>query len=522
VIRARERGDELSAVGTVVPRWRGAVAGAMAAAAALSVGAFVSGLVRGTTSPVVSVGSWIIDHVPPTVKEFAIRTFGSNDKNALIVGTTIALVAFAVVIGLLARRRRWIGFAGCAVFGAIGVAAALVHVNSRLIDAVPSVLGAVTAGAVIDVLVRTRPTLVTPTPAVIAADRRRFLIQLGAVAASAALFDVAGSALRRRFSVATARAEITLPTATTPAETVPAGIDPDVAGITAFTTANRDFYRVDTALVVPQVDPGTWRLRVHGMVDKELSFSLDDLLSRPLVERDLTLVCVSNEVGGTYAGNARWLGVPLRDILDEAGVRNGADQLVSRSVDGWTAGTPVAATRDGRDALIALGMNGEPLPVEHGFPARLVVPGLYGFVSATKWVTSLELTTFDAFNGYWVRRGWAQQAPVKTMSRIDTPRGLQRVGAGRVPIGGVAWATHRGISKVEVRIDDGPWQEAQLAPVPSVDTWRQWFISWDAPAGSHTVTCRATDSTGQTQDQQRVDPIPDGATGWHQIVVLVS
>jgi hypothetical protein len=274
--------------------------------------------------------------------------------------------------------------------------------------------------------------------------------------------------------------------------------------------------------VLPQVDPATWRLRVHGMVDKELSFTLDDLLSRPLVERDLTLVCVSSEVGGTYAGNARWLGVPLRDILEEAGVRDGADQLVSRSVDGWTAGTPVAAVRDGRDALIAVGMNGEPFPVKHGFPARLVVPGLYGFVSATKWLTSLELTTFDAFNGYWVKRGWAQQAPVKTMSRIDTPRGLQKVAAGRVPIGGVAWATHRGISKVEVRIDDGPWQEAQLAPVPSVDTWRQWFFAWDAPAGSHTVTCRATDSDGQTQDEQRVDPIPDGATGWHQIVVLVS
>jgi DMSO/TMAO reductase YedYZ molybdopterin-dependent catalytic subunit len=468
------------------------------------------------------VGNWVVDHVPSSVKEFAIRNFGSNDKRALIVGTTIALFLFATVIGVAARRRRWLGLAGCAAFGAIGVATALVHVNSRPVDVVPSLLGAVVAAVVIDVLVRPRPEIVAPTGVATAPDRRRFLIQLGVVAASSAAFTVAGGALRRRFSVAAARADLTLPAPVSKAVSVPAGIDPGVPGITPFMTSNSAFYRVDTALIAPQVDPNTWRLRVHGMVDKELSLSLDDLLSRPLVERDLTLVCVSNEVGGTYAGNARWLGVPLRDIIEEAGVRHGADQLVSRSVDGWTAGTPVAAILDGRDALIAVGMNGEPLPVAHGFPARLVVPGLYGFVSATKWLTDLELTTFDAFDGYWVRRGWAQQAPVKTMSRIDTPRGLQRVAAGRVPVGGIAWATHRGISKVEVRIDDGPWQEAQLAPAPTADTWRQWFFSWDASVGSHTVTCRATDGDGQTQNEQRVDPIPDGATGWHQIVVLAS
>lgn len=507
----------------MVARSRGAVAGLAAAIAALGVGELVTGFVRGTTSPVVSVGNWVVDHVPPSVKEFAIRNFGSNDKKALIAGTTIALLLFATVIGVLARRRRSIGIVGSAAFGAIGVAAALVHVNSRLVYAVPSVLGALVAAAVIDVLLWRRPVRALPTDSMVAApDRRHFLLQLGAVVASAALFSGAGRALRRRFSVAGARADLTLPAPATPATPPPTGIDPDVAGITPFITPNAAFYRVDTALAVPQVDPTTWRLRVHGMVDKELSLSLGDLLSRPLVERDLTLVCVSNEVGGTYAGNARWLGVPLRQILAEAGVRDGADQLVSRSADGWTAGTPVAAVTDGRDALIAVGMNGEPLPVEHGFPARLVVPGLYGFVSATKWVTELELTTFASFNGYWVKRGWAQQAPVKTMSRIDTPRGLQNVKAGLVPIGGVAWATHRGITKVEVRIDDGPWQDARLAPAPSADTWRQWFFSWDASAGSHNVTCRATDGDGQTQNEQRVDAIPDGATGWHQIVVLVS
>jgi DMSO/TMAO reductase YedYZ molybdopterin-dependent catalytic subunit len=287
-------------------------------------------------------------------------------------------------------------------------------------------------------------------------------------------------------------------------------------------TRNADFYRIDTALVAPQVRPGSWRLDVGGMVDRPLTLTYRDLLSRPLVERDITMICVSNEVGGRYTGTARWLGVPLRDVLMDAGVRPGADQVVSRSVDGWTCGTPTSVVMDGRDALIAVGMNGEPLPVAHGFPARLIVPGLYGFVSGTKWLREIELSTFEAFDPYWARRGWAKKAPIKTMARIDTPRGLSNLRAGKTAVAGMAWAIHRGVAQVEVRVDDDPWQVARLGAVPSNDTWRQWVFEWDAPPGRHTITARATDGTGEVQTEDRAEPIPDGASGWHAIVVLVE
>ncbi|MGW7189085.1 molybdopterin-dependent oxidoreductase, partial [Streptomyces sp. NPDC054838] len=288
-----------------------------------------------------------------------------------------------------------------------------------------------------------------------------------------------------------------------------------------------DFYRVDTALVVPRVDAGDWRLRIHGDgVTRPLTLDLRELLARPLVEHDITLTCVSNEVGGPYAGNARWLGVRLADLLREAGVRppsrgGRADQLVARSVDGMTIGTPVEAVMDGREALLAVGMNGEPLPFAHGFPVRMVVPGLYGYVSACKWLRELRLTTFDAYDAYWVRRSWAQQAPVKTQSRIDTPRPLAEPAAGRVVVAGVAWAQHRGIARVEVRVDGGPWQEARLADADGDDTWRQWLWPWQAAPGRHTLEVRATDRTGVAQTGERSGTVPDGATGWHAVTVRV-
>jgi DMSO/TMAO reductase YedYZ molybdopterin-dependent catalytic subunit len=285
---------------------------------------------------------------------------------------------------------------------------------------------------------------------------------------------------------------------------------------------NDHFYRIDTILPYsPFIDPSTWRLRIHGRVRKEMTLTFDDLLKRPQIERYITLSCVSNDVGGSLVGNAKWLGVPLKDILDEVGVDPGADQMLSRSDDGFTAGTPTAVVMDGRDAMIAIGMNGEPLPFAHGFPARLVVPGLYGYVSATKWVTDIELTTFAA-KAYWVDRGWSQQAPIKTQSRIDKPRGGSRFGHGQTVIAGVAWAPHRGISKVEVQVDDGPWQVATLATVASIDTWRLWSLPWNATPGDHQLRVRATDNAGETQTSQEAPPIPDGATGWHTIRVNVT
>jgi DMSO/TMAO reductase YedYZ molybdopterin-dependent catalytic subunit len=315
------------------------------------------------------------------------------------------------------------------------------------------------------------------------------------------------------------RAAVRIPRPASPAAPVP-GADLDVAGLGPFHTPNDVFYRIDTALLVPSLEADAWRLRVHGAVDRELVLTYADLLARPLIERDITLACVSNPVGGPYVGNARWIGASLRDLLEEAGVRPGADQLVSRSSDGFTIGTPTAVVTDGRDAILAVAMNGEPLPVAHGFPVRLVVPGLYGYVSATKWVVDLELTTFDAYDAYWVRRGWAERAPVETMARIDTPTG--DVVAGVVPVAGVAWAQHRGIERVELRVDGGPWLEAELAPPDVVDAWRQWVVRWDADPGDHVLEARATDGTGAVQTEEPSPPFPDGATGYHHVTVRVA
>ncbi|MDV9193475.1 molybdopterin-dependent oxidoreductase, partial [Streptomyces sp. SR27] len=343
---------------------------------------------------------------------------------------------------------------------------------------------------------------------------------------AAALARSVGSPVEE--NAAASREALRLPRPASPAPPVPAGAGLRVPGISPFLTPNRDFYRVDTALVVPRVDADRWRLRVHGSgVSRELTVTLRELTARPAVERDITLACVSNEVGGPLVGNARWLGVPLAGLLREAGVRppsegGPADQLVARSVDGMTIGTPVEAVMDGRDALLAFGMNGEPLPFTHGFPVRMVVPGLYGYVSACKWIESIELTTFDAYDAYWVPRGWSAQAPVKTQSRIDTPRAFARAAAGTVMVAGVAWAQHRGISKVEVRVDDGPWQVARLAAEDSSDTWRQWVYPWAATHGRHTLTVRATDGTGTTQPEERTGTMPNGAQGWHSVEVTVD
>ncbi|WTJ25360.1 molybdopterin-dependent oxidoreductase [Streptomyces pseudovenezuelae] len=361
-------------------------------------------------------------------------------------------------------------------------------------------------------------------------DRRGFVLAAGATAAVSAGAGLLGRSLRGadgRDAVASREAAV-LPRPASPAPPVPRGAGLRIAGVSPFVTPARDFYRVDTALVVPKVDATSWRLRLHGRgVARPVVLSYDDLLRRETVERDITLTCVSNEVGGPYVGNARWIGVRLADLLAECGVRppsegGPADQLVARSVDGMTIGSPVEELMDGRDALLALGMNGRPLPFAHGFPVRMVVPGLYGFVSACKWIKDIELTTFDSYDPYWVKRGWAREAPVKTQSRIDTPKPFARPKTGTVMVAGVAWAQHRGIDKVEIRVDDGPWQQARLAAEDSRDTWRQWSFPWRATKGGHTLTVRATDRTGAVQTDRRARTIPDGASGWHSVVVTVE
>jgi DMSO/TMAO reductase YedYZ molybdopterin-dependent catalytic subunit len=496
---------------------QGIAAGLLAAAVALAVGELVSGLVRGTTSPVLSVGGFVIDHVPPSLKVYAVRTFGTNDKPALIIGTLVLLAVFAAGVGIVARRRRWLGYAGIALFGVVGVGAALTRPTARALDALPSVLGALVGMAALGWLLRPR-SATAPTSGGL--NRRSFLLSSAGVGVAAAATGGIGRQLRKRFAISTARSGVALPAPASPAPPMPAGASLGIDGVAPFTTANAAFYRIDTTLVTPQVDPSTWRLRIHGLVNKDITLTYADLLKRPLRERDITMICVSNEVGGELAGTARWLGVPLMDVLNEAGVKSSANQMVSRSVDGWTCGTPVANVMDGRDAMIVVGMNGEPLPIAHGFPARLVVPGLYGYVSATKWVTDIELTTFDAFDAYWAKRGWAKEAPIKTMARIDTPKGLSRSAPGKAVIAGVAWAVHRTVTKVEVQIDGGEWQPATLGQTPTADTWVQWKLEWDAAPGNHTIVCRATDGTGTVQTADRAKPIPDGASGWHTIVVF--
>jgi DMSO/TMAO reductase YedYZ molybdopterin-dependent catalytic subunit len=510
----------------------GAAIGVLSALAALGSAQLVAGFVGEGSSPMIAVGAAAIDATPAWLREFAIRTFGTRDKFALLVGIAVVLAAGAVAIGMLSTRRPRAGLVGVVAFGAIGVAAALTRPASGPMTAVPSIAGTMVglivyrwlmvAAALSDPVVASPPPDVHPPPAPPVFDRRRLLRTGALTAALAGTSGVIGQYLVRRADASESRAAVRIPAPADSASPPPAGSDLQIPGLTPFITPNDRFYRVDTALFVPSVTADTWTLQIHGMVDRAITLDYRQLLERPLIERDVTLACVSNEVGGSYIGNARWIGAPLRDLLEEAGVRPGASQIVSRSADGFTVGTPTAVAMDGRDAMLAVAMNGDTLPLEHGFPVRMVVPGLYGYVSATKWLVDIELSTFAAFDAYWIQRGWAQQAPIKTESRIDTPRNQSRLRVGQVAVAGIAWAQHRGIDGVQVRVDDGPWMGAQLAEEDTVDTWRQWVFRWDAPPGDHMLSVRATDGTGAIQIESDEPPFPDGATGDHTIAVHVS
>ncbi|MFI8193231.1 sulfite oxidase [Streptomyces sp. NPDC085946] len=518
----------------------GALSGLLAGFAALAVAELTAAVTRPQAGPVVAVGGAAIDRTPTAVKDWAIRTFGTGDKPILQIGIVAVLTVCALALGVLALRHRRIGAAGVLAFGAVGTAAATSRPDSTgFTDALPSIAGAVAAAALLHAVIG---RLLAPRPAPDDSpghagkplnegwDRRGFVIAATAAAAASAGAGALGRALSGSSGeeAVASRRSLVLPAPDSPARAVPEGAQVRVAGVSPFITPGKDFYRVDTALVVPRVDATAWRLRIHGAgVRRPLTLSFDDLLERGLIERDITLTCVSNEVGGPYVGNARWTGVRLADLLDECGVtppsRGGpADQLVARSVDGMTIGSPVEDVMDGRDAMLAVGMNGEPLPFAHGFPVRMLVPGLYGYVSACKWIEDIELTTFDAYDAYWVRRDWARRAPVKTQSRIDTPKPFARPKAGTVMVAGVAWAQTRGIDRVEVRVDDGPWQETTLAAEDSRDTWRQWSFPWQATRGGHTLTVRATDRTGRVQTGERTRMVPDGASGRHSVVVTVE
>lgn len=504
-------------------------AGLLAAAVALGVGELVAGILR-QVSLVVSVGDAVIDVLPSAVVKLAIEVFGTSDKLALLVTIVLGSLGLGALLGpAVARRPRAgvVAFAGFALVGTLAGAR-----DPRTLGIVAFAIAAVAAGAgwftlrrLLEAATPTEPAVTMPGRGL--ADRRRFLRFAGAATGAAVTSAFVGrQIIGAPVDVDAQRDALVLPTvegAPTPA------VDAlDVPGITPLITPNGEFYRIDTALVVPRVDVNSWRLRVTGMVDTPYEITFDELSALASLSEPVTLVCVSNEVGGGLAGTAVWLGVPLVALLERAGVHADATQIVGRSVDGFTVGFPTEVLLDGRAAMVAIAMNGEPLPAEHGFPARLVVPGLYGYVSATKWLEEIELTTLDAFDAYWIPRGWAKEAPIKTQSRIDVPRNRRALDAGRQAVAGVAWGGLRSISRVEVRIrpqgdEGGEWREATMGGALSQSTWRQWVYEWDASApGDYEIAVRATDGEGNVQTEVERRPDPDGATGHHLVRVSVK
>ena len=529
--------DRPGARGSRPTRGAAALAGLSATAVALGLAELMSGLLPGTGSLVLAVGDSVIEAVPGWLERVAITTLGTADKPILVAGVLVLAAAFGAALGVLGRRRETLAYAGLVAFAVLGVVAALADSRTVATAAVTAgLVGSVGGVLTLRRLLRAAPRVtdldhgseagadtapgdIEPTVGI---GRRPFLRLVAVAAGVAAAGAGAGRWLASSEAVERVRAAVRIPRPQRTAPVVPAGADLKVPGLSPLFTPNEDFYRIDTALTVPRVDPAQWSLEVRGMVDEPFTLTYDDLLTMPHVEADITLSCVSNEVGGGLVGNARWQGVPLHVLLERAGVRPGATQLLGHSVDGFTAGFPTDLALAIPESMVAIAMNGEPLPADHGFPARIVVPGLYGYVSATKWLSAIELTTFEADQGYWIPRGWSREGPVKTQSRIDVPRPSSPVQAGRTAVAGVAWAPTRGIERVEVQVDDEPWVEARLADALHVDTWRQWVHEWEATPGRHTLTVRATDGTGQTQTAERTPVAPDGATGWHTIEVVVE
>jgi len=532
-------------------------AGVAAVVLGAGLGELTAVVVAPTGSPVAAIGSALIDLAPSWAKDTAIALFGTGDKAALVTGIAIAMVVLAALAGWLEARRPPWGAVAVAVLGVAGAIVAATRPGAGGLAWIPAVVAGVVGASALFLLVRMlrpeadrrRARVASPVPRSLddpestepdahsrslsergetkraepeQPSRRAFFAWAG-TATVVGVIAVAVGSLRTAAStgVAAARRALRLPEPAVAASPVPAGAELDLPGLADVVTPNDSFYRIDTALIVPEVDPADWRLRIHGLVAQEVELTWDQLVALPLQESWTTLACVSNEVGGTLIGNARWLGYPVRELLARAQPTADADMVLSRSIDGFTASTPLEALTDDRDAILAVGMNGQPLPLEHGFPVRMVVPGLYGYVSATKWVVDLEVTRFDRARGYWTDRGWSERGPIKLQSRIDVPRRGQGLKAGDVMIAGVAWQQQVGVEAVEVRIDEGEWHAATLATAISDDTWVQWSYPWTAEKGDHVIQCRATSKAGEVQTETTAPPAPDGATGWHWRTVSV-
>lgn len=510
---------------TDMKNWRYAVAGMVAGLVGLGVAQLVAVLIDPGSAPMLAVGSTVIDLTPQPVKQWAIVTFGTADKAFLLSVISVAAAVLFALAGLLSRISLLRGAVVVGIVGALCIAAALSRPNATALWVVPSLLAVLAAVGVLYALRSALPhprrpaTTATPTTtATTTTASRRSFLKLGG---AAALVGTASLAAGQWLIAKTREAvRIALPRAAAPLPELPAGLEIQTPGISAFRTPNDSFYRVDTALTVPSIDPEEWTLSIDGDVDNPLLLTFADLTKYEVIERDITMTCVSNEVGGPYVGAARWLGVRVSDVLADAGVRKGVDQILSEDVDGMTISTPIEALTDDREALLAFGMNGEQLPREHGFPVRLVTPRLYGFVGSTKWLRSLTATTYAKRQAYWTERGWVTDGTIHTQSRIDVPKPFEKVTAGRPGvIGGVAWAQGRSISAVEVRVDDGPWQQATLGPDAGIDYWRQWYLPWTPEAGQHTLRVRASDGAGDVQTEQKAPPYPAGATGQQSLLV---
>ena len=528
-----------------------AAAGLASVILGLGLAELTAAFVAPQASPVLVVGSQLIDWAPAWAKQTAIALFGTGDKAALLTGIAIALVIVSGAAGVLERWKPPLGRIIIGAAGVFGVGAAIARSGSSPADIIPAAVATVVALIALGYLLRklderprSRPVnpatlraigaVRTPgtSPADVAAagraaaervSRRRFLGLSAGTVVVGALALAGGYALEAGArAAAAARNALKLPAAATKADAVPAGAELDIPGLAKVVSSNADFYRIDTALQVPQLDPTQWELKITGMVEKPLTIGFGELLALPLEESYTTLMCVSNEVGGSLIGNAKWLGYPIRHLLTRARPTASADMVLSHSSDGFTASTPLSVLQDDRNAILAVGMNGDPLPPDHGYPVRMVVPGLYGYVSATKWVVELEVTRFADHSAYWTERGWSSRGPVKLESRIDVPRSGANVKAGSVVVAGVAWHQHTGIQKVEVRVDGGDWNEAELATAISADTWVQWRWNWDASAGQHQLEVRATDATGAIQTAEVADTVPNGATGYHLVSVNVG
>ncbi len=508
--------------------------GILATLVGMAAGHLVAAFTNPAASPVLTVGSTVIDLTPTPLKEWAIRTFGDNDKLVLVGSVLLGALALAAVAGLLARSRLLLGAGLLVLLVASAAVMALLRPEAAATDVLPAAVAGLLGVAALALLARLDGGRSTRTPASSppgerapghpagvgpAPSRRGVLIAAGALTATAAALATAGQWVTGR---RTTPAGVTLPRPTDPAPGLPTDLRGKVPGISRLQTPNSSFYRVDTRLTLPIISLDDWTLTIDGDVENELTLTYDDLLEMPMIERDITLTCVSNDVGGPYVGGARWLGVPLSDLLDRVKVGRDADQIFSQDVDGMTISTPLDPARAQKDAMLAVGMNGEALPREHGFPARLVIPGLYGFISATKWISRMTLTTYDEKQAYWTERGWATDAPIKIASRVDTPQSFSTIKSGETFIGGVAWAQTRGIGKVEVQVDGAAWQEARLGPAVGVDYWRQWYFPWTAEPGEHDISVRATDLDGELQTDAKATPFPNGSSGRQRIIVTVG